>query len=42
VQTIVAEANRRVQASPENELQIRREMLVAILDLYETRTGEET
>jgi len=42
VQTIVAEANRRVQASPENELQIRREMLVAILNLYETRTGEET
>lgn len=42
VQAIVAEANRRAQTYPENELQIRREMLGAILDLYETRTGEET
>jgi len=42
VQAIVAEANRRVQTSPENELQIRREMLSAVLNLYELRTGEET
>ena len=42
VQAIVAETNRRVQANPANELQIRKEMLAAIFNLYETRTGDET
>lgn len=41
MQAVVAEANRRVQTSPENEHQIRKEMVSAVLDLYKTRTGEE-
>ena len=41
LQSIVAETNRKVQASPENELQIRKEMLEAIWSLYKTRVGDE-
>lgn len=42
LQSIVAETNRRVQASQDNELQIRRQMLEAIWDLYRARAGDET
>lgn len=42
LQSIVAETNRRVQALPENELQIRKEMLKAIWNLYKTRVGDDT
>ncbi|MFC1968763.1 sacsin N-terminal ATP-binding-like domain-containing protein, partial [Chloroflexota bacterium] len=42
LQSIVAETNRRVQASQDNELQFRKEMLNAIWHLYRTRVGDDT